>query len=102
MSKAEFIKYIGAVAQDIYSQYGGVLPSITIAQAILESGYGNHFENTSNNVYGLMGYPGSKPKVHKLRKFDSFYEATYYHYKYFQTYTNVYGNQFYLEWYLYE
>ena len=91
MSKQEFIEFIGAIAQDIYAEYGGVLPSITIAQAILESGYGNSFENTSHNVYGLIGYPGSKPLVHRLRKFDNFYESTLYHYKYFQNYSNVYA-----------
>ena len=91
MSKQEFIEFIGAIAQDIYAEYGGVLPSITIAQAILESGYGNSFENTSHNVYGLIGYPGSKPLVNRLRKFDNFYESTLYHYKYFQNYSKVYA-----------
>ena len=92
MSKSECIDFIGSAAQLVYKEYGGVLPSITIGQACLESGYCKHFENTSFNPYGLMGYPGSKPKVNKLRKFDNFYEATYYHYKYFESYPNVYTN----------
>ena len=92
MTKQQFIEFIGAAARYVYAEYGGVLPSITIAQACLESGYGKHFETTSHNVYGLIGYPGSKPKVNKLRKFENFYEATYYHYAYFQNYSNVYGS----------
>lgn len=96
MSKQEFIEFIASMARDIYFKNGGVLPSITIAQAILESGYGKHFIPTTHNVYGLRGYPSNKPKVqgsnNYLRGFDNFYEATYYHYSYFQHYSNVYGN----------
>lgn len=92
MTNQEFIEFMACAARIVYQENGGVLPSITIAQAILESGYGNHFEATSHNVFGLIGYPGSKPKVNRLRKFDNFYEATYYHYAYFENYKNVYGN----------
>lgn len=92
MSNSEFMDFIGSAAQIVYAEYGGVLPSITVAQACLESGYGDHFESTSHNVYGLIGYPSNKPKVNRLRKFDNFYEATYYHAAYFKEYSNVYGN----------
>ena len=92
MTNQQFIEFMASAARIVYAEYGGVLPSITIAQAILESGYGNHFEATSHNVFGLIGYPGSKPKVNRLRKFDNFYEATYYHYAYFENYRNVYNN----------
>lgn len=92
MSNDEFIEYVASLARDIYHQYGGVLPSITIAQACLESGYGNSFEPTSHNFYGLMGYPSNKPKVVNLRKFENFYEATYYHYEYFNEYIKVYDD----------
>ena len=91
MSNAEFMDFIGSAAQLVYKERGGVLPSITVAQACLESGYGDHFETTSHNVYGLIGYPGNKPKVSKLRKFDNFYEATYYHATYFEEYSSVYS-----------
>ena len=98
MSKQEFFDYIGSMAQMVYKEVGGVLPSITIAQACLESGYGKHFVPTTHNVYGLRGYPGNKPKVYTasggnyLRKFENFYEATYYHATYFFQYSNVYGS----------
>ena len=90
MSNEEFIKFIAAAARFVYAEEGGVLPSITIAQACLESGYGDHFEATSHNVYGLIGYPGNKPKVNRLRKFDNFYEATYYHATYFPAHPKFY------------
>ncbi len=96
MSKQECMEYVASMARDIYFKNGGVLPSITVAQAVLESGYCKHFIASTHNLYGLRGYPGSKPKVYGggnyLRKFDNFYEATYYHYAYFQNYSNVYGN----------
>lgn len=92
MTNQEFIEFMASAARIVYSEYGGVLPSITIAQACLESGYGNSFINTTHNVFGLIGYPGNKPKVGVLRQFDNFYEATYYHYAYFENYKNVYGN----------
>ena len=92
MNNQEFIEFVASAAQIVYSEYGGVLPSITIAQAILETGYGDHFETTSHNLYGLIGYPGDHPKVKKTRKFENFYEATYYHTQYFFAYSSVYGN----------
>ncbi len=96
MSKQECMDYVASMARDIYFKNGGVLPSITVAQAVLESGYCKHFINGTHNLYGLRGYPGNKPKVYGsknyLRGFDNFYEATYYHYKYFENYRNVYAN----------
>ena len=97
MSKQEFIEFIGSAAQIVYSEVGGVLPSITIAQAILESGYGKSFIPSTHNVYGLRGYPGNKPKIYNsagqyLRGFDNFYEATYYHATYFPSFPKSYTN----------
>ena len=91
MSKKEFFDFIGSAAQLVYSEYGGVLPSITIAQASLESGYGKKFTETTHNPYGLVGYPAEKPKFYGLRKFDNFYEATYYHTQYFFHFTQYYS-----------
>ena len=93
MSREDFIEFIGAAAVLNYKERGGgVLPSVTIAQACLESGYGHSFEATSHNVYGLIGYPGSKPKVNRLRQFDNFYEATDYHASYFEHYPKYYAD----------
>ncbi len=92
MSKEEFFDFIGCAAQIVYNECGGVLPSITIAQASLESGYGKSFIDNTYNVYGLIGYPGNKPKIGSLRQFDNFYESTYYHTQYFFTYSSVYNN----------
>ena len=91
MSREQFIKFVAAAARYVYKEYGGVLPSITIAQACMESGYGKSFTESTHNIYGLIGYPEDKPQVGRLRKFDNFYEATYYHYAYFDHYSDKYG-----------
>ena len=95
MSKQECMEFVASAAQIVYSEVGGVLPSITVAQAVLESGYCKHFIPGTHNLYGLRGYPGNKPKVYNsagqyLRGFDNFYEATYYHATYFPNYPKSY------------
>ena len=93
MSKEEFMDFVGTTAQMVYKDRGGgVLPSITIAQAMLESGFGKSFSETTHNLYGLMGYPSDRPVVYGLRQFDNFYDSTYAHADYFDNYPDVYGN----------
>ena len=91
MDTDEYIEFLGAMARCVYDEYGGVLPSITVGQALQEAGFKKAFESGSFNIYGLIGYPSSKPKVNRLRQFDNFYEATVYHAKYFKKYSNVYS-----------
>ena len=90
MSREEFIDFIGSLAQLVYQEQGGILPSVTIAQACLESGYGDSFIDTTNNVFGLRGYPAENDVVHGsnnyLKQFNSFYEATVAHAEYFKYY----------------
>lgn len=51
--KAEFLKIVSMGAINSYNKYG-VLPSITIAQAILESGWGkSELAVTHNNLFGI-------------------------------------------------
>lgn len=95
MSQEEFIDFIGALAQLVYKEKGGILPSVTIGQACLESGFGDSFIDTTNNVFGLRGYPDNKVVIHGsdnyLKQFDSFYEATVAHAEYFQHYNKVFA-----------
>ncbi|WP_291649976.1 glucosaminidase domain-containing protein [Clostridium sp.] len=52
-SKLEFINEISEIAFDNYKSYG-ILPSITIAQAILESGWGEStLSSEYNNLFGI-------------------------------------------------
>lgn len=52
-SRAEFIRAIGPIAQKDY-QKNGVLASVTIAQAILESGGGqSSLAQNANNLFGM-------------------------------------------------
>lgn len=52
-SKLQFIDKVSEVAYDNYKSYG-ILPSITIAQAILESGWGEStLSSKYNNLFGI-------------------------------------------------
>ena len=53
MSTSEFIKAIGPIAQKDYKK-SGVLASVTIAQSILESGWGkSELAENANNMFGM-------------------------------------------------
>lgn len=60
LSNSEFLEYIGAAAQIDY-QKSGILPSVTIAQAICESAWGN--SSIGNNLFGIKcgsGWTGKR------------------------------------------
>jgi len=60
LSNDEFLEYISAAAQIDYAE-SGVLPSVTIAQAICESGWGN--SAIGNNLFGIKcgdGWTGKR------------------------------------------
>ncbi len=53
MSNTQFIESVGAIAQDNY-QKTGVLASVTVAQAIVESGWGkSSLAQKGNNLFGM-------------------------------------------------
>jgi len=60
LSNDEFLEYIGAAAQLDY-QKSGILPSVTMAQAICESAWGN--SSIGNNLFGIKcgsGWTGKR------------------------------------------
>jgi len=65
-SKQEFIKGIYQQASNIYDKYG-VLPSLTISQAILESGWGkSELSVKAHNLFGIKAdtsWKGQKVKM---------------------------------------
>ncbi len=63
-----FIDEIAPLAVELNQQTGGVLPSITIAQAILESNYGkSELAIKANNLFGLKGsYKGKSVKMQTM------------------------------------
>lgn len=65
-SKQEFIRGLYSQATEIYNKYG-VLPSITISQAILESGWGkSELSTKANNLFGIKAdnsWNGKKIKM---------------------------------------
>lgn len=65
-SKQDFIQELYPQAAEIYDKYG-VLPSISISQAILESGWGkSDLSVKSNNLFGIKADPSWKGKKVKM------------------------------------
>ena len=64
MSDQQFIQTVGTLAQQVYKQYGGELPALTIAQAIDESGWGRSgLASHYNNLFGIKAFDWNGPKV---------------------------------------
>ena len=55
-TKENFIKKIAPMVQKVFCDSRGVNPSVVIAQAILESGYGTSHLAKNNNIFGLNNY----------------------------------------------
>jgi flagellar rod assembly protein/muramidase FlgJ len=60
MTREEFIKTILPAAMEGYKKYK-ILPSLTLAQAALESGWGR--SHIQNNLFGIKATPSWKGKV---------------------------------------
>ena len=56
MSNISFIGKIVPLVQKVFCDCRGVNPSVVIAQAILESGYGTSKLSKYNNIFGLNNY----------------------------------------------
>ena len=64
MSDKQFIQTVGTLAQEVYKQYGGELPSLTVAQAIDESGWGRStLASKYNNLFGIKAFDWNGAKV---------------------------------------
>ncbi|WML36988.1 glucosaminidase domain-containing protein [Clostridium sp. OS1-26] len=65
-SMQQFIQELYPEAAEIYNKYG-VLPSVTIAQAILESGWGkSELSTKANNLFGIKADTSWKGKKIKM------------------------------------
>ena len=56
MSNIDFVEKIAPMVQEVFCDSRGVNPSVVIAQAILESGYGTSKLSKYNNIFGLNNY----------------------------------------------
>ena len=72
-SKLEFIESVSEVAYDNYKSYG-ILPSITISQAILESGWGeSKLSSEYNNLFGIKAdsrWSGKSVEIETKENYD--------------------------------
>ena len=83
----DFINRIKAGAVESYNKYG-VLPSLTIAQAILESGWGKH--SIGNNIFGIKAGSGWNGKVKRVKTSEQRSDGSYYQiYANFRDYDSV-------------
>ncbi|MEG1312327.1 MAG: glucosaminidase domain-containing protein [Romboutsia sp.] len=95
-SESDFIKEIELGAKDNYKKYG-ILPSITVAQAILESGWGQSgLSKSSKNLFGIKADESWDGKIievstvenyndkikAKFREYDNYNESIYDHGKF--------------------
>ncbi len=68
---SQFIKKVSPYAVELGKQYG-VLPSITIAQAILESNWGtSSLASQYNNYFGIKGEDPSNTKVLQTKEYTN-------------------------------
>lgn len=68
-AKEEFIKVVAPIAQKENKPYG-ILPSVTIAQACLESDYGqSQLAKDYNNLFGVKGTDPNTSRVMTTREF---------------------------------
>ncbi|MGL5575394.1 MAG: glycoside hydrolase family 73 protein [Sarcina sp.] len=64
LSNQEFINKVGILAVQVYKMQGGEVPALTVAQAILESGWGrSDLSQQYNNLFGIKAYDWNGPKV---------------------------------------
>lgn len=56
MDQNTFVKEMSKKAIRVFHEIDGILPSVAIAQSILESGYGTSELSKYNNVHGLNNY----------------------------------------------
>lgn len=56
LSNMAFVEKIAPMVQEVFCDCRGVNPSVVIAQAILESGYGTSKLSKYNNIFGLNNY----------------------------------------------
>lgn len=67
-SQSEFVEKVAPKAVEDYKKYK-ILPSITIAQAILESGFGDSkLAQKANNLFGIKSFGWKGPTIDMLTK----------------------------------
>lgn len=85
----KFVEYMGPIAQDVYKNTeSGALPSVTVAQAALESGWGKY--GIGNNIFGIKADSGWKgEKILKNTREEDQSGNSYYVDAYFRDYPTI-------------
>lgn len=84
--KKTFIERVNKVAQEGYREYG-ILPSLTLAQAILESDWGRR--HIGNNIFGIKRGTGWTGEVRKVKTHEHYQGERKPVYDYFRVYDSL-------------
>ena len=77
MNNLQFIEAVAPLAQQGWKKYK-ILPSVTIAQAILESGWGKSgLTQKANALFGIKATPSWKGKVYSCKTQECYDGVTY-------------------------
>lgn len=70
--KAQFMEELIPISKELYNEYG-ILPSITIGQAILESDWGrSELSKKGNNLFGIKATPSWTGKVLNMETSENY------------------------------
>ena len=85
----KFVEYMGPIAKEVYQNTeSGALPSVTVAQAALESGWGRY--GIGNNIFGIKADSGWKgEKILKNTREEDQSGNSYYVDAYFRDYPTI-------------
>lgn len=84
--KKKFIERVNKVAKEGYKEYG-ILPSLTISQAILESDWGRR--HIGNNIFGIKKGSNWTGKVRKVKTHEHYNGKKKVVYDYFRVYDSI-------------
>lgn len=79
MTNNQFIAYVASIAKSDWASRKIMLPSVVIAQAILESGWGkSELATKANALFGIKNHSGWKGKVYVKNATEQRADGTYY------------------------
>ncbi|ENK0837195.1 glucosaminidase domain-containing protein [Clostridium botulinum] len=83
--KRQFIDELIPISKELYDEYG-ILPSITIGQAILESDWGrSELSKKGNNLFGIKATPSWQGKVLNMETLENYNDKIKDNFRYYSS-----------------
>ncbi|EJE7235645.1 glucosaminidase domain-containing protein [Clostridium botulinum] len=83
--KKQFIDELIPISKELYDEYG-ILPSITIGQAILESDWGrSELSKKGNNLFGIKATPSWQGKVLNMETLENYNDKIKDNFRYYSS-----------------